>query len=117
MLARDSKIKNLILQRDFIEEQLKRQEVTYNPSLQYFGYLYPENREYFECEGYDVKCYEELDVIQFTRGLPLNVFTPKEDIMLSEEEMEESAEFARKTKEKEEASINFALNRKPLSNN
>ena len=86
MLARESKILNLINQRNFIESHLMMIGEDGNPAYRYVGYLYPENRKYFEDEGYDVTIIMSNDMLVETIGFPVNIFTPREDISLSEDE-------------------------------
>lgn len=96
MLAKDIKVGTLFQQRDFIEAQLKgalKPERDGDPSYSYIGYIYPENLDYFENEGYTVQNVCGSDVLTaITKGRPMYLFTPKTDLTLSEEELQESAE-------------------------
>lgn len=87
MLAKETKIYNLIIQRNFIKLQLDGINKEGDPSYRYVGYLYPENRKYFEEEGYDVTIITSMEALQITQGLPLNIFTPAEEIVLTDEEI------------------------------
>ena len=95
MLAKETKIHNLIHQRNFIEVQLGLFNKDGDPAYRYAGYLYPENREYFEKEGYDVTIIASADALKITKGLPLNIFTPSDEIILTPEEVTTSETIAR----------------------
>ena len=86
MLAKDTKINTLIIQRDFIESRLRCIGEDGDSSYRYAGYIYPENRKYFEEEGYDITTITSIEALQITQGLPLNIFTPSDEITLTEEE-------------------------------
>lgn len=87
MLAKEAKINTLIIQRDFIERLLRCLGEDGDSSYRYAGYLYPENRKYFEEEGYDITTITSIEALQITQGLPLNIFTPSDEITLTEEEI------------------------------
>lgn len=86
MLAKETKIHNLIHQRNFIRVMLKAPKKDGDPAYRYYGYVYPENREYFKKEGYDITTITSLEALKITEGLPLNIFTPCEEITLTAEE-------------------------------
>lgn len=94
MLARETKIHKLIQQRNFIEVQLGLLNKDGDPSYRYVGYLYPENREYFAKEGYVITTISTVEAFKITEGLPLNIFTPSDDIVLTTEELTTSERIA-----------------------
>lgn len=109
-LAREVKITTLMRQREFIkmriddgapdinpdkslEDQFSDERVYCgDPSYTYIGYVYPENVEYFQAEGFDVKEIHPQDGFAITRGKPVFLFTPSPTIKLSRKEMEQSEE-------------------------
>lgn len=86
MLARETKIHNLIHQRNFIQIQLESFKKDGDPAYRYIGYLYPENRKYFETEGYDIITISSVDALKIGKGLPLNIFMPSDGIELTPDE-------------------------------
>ena len=96
MLAKDIKVKTLLRQRTFIEELLTKLGNSKNrdghPAYSYIGYVYPENIEYFENEGFDVTLVKSDLLTADLKGLPLHVFIPKEDIELGMNDMQEAEE-------------------------
>jgi len=86
MLAKETKIHNLIHQRNFIRAMLEAPKKDGDPAYRYSGYVYPENREYFEKEGYDITTLTSTEALKITDGLPLNIFIPCENIILTPEE-------------------------------
>ena len=90
MLAKEIKIANIKQQRLFIEEQLKKFLGDDRPrdgdvSYPYVGYVFPENIVYFEKEGFDVIEIEYDDAR--LKGNIITLFTPSDEIELSEEEI------------------------------
>ena len=93
MLAKELKIKTLKKQREFIEKQLTNRvkfEEDGNASYSYIGCIYPEVKEYFEKEGFEVTLVNSDMALAMSRGVPVYVFTIKDDIKLSDEEMQEA---------------------------
>ena len=95
MLAKETKIHNLILQRNFIKTHLKCLNKDGDPTYRYLGYIYPENREYFEREGYDIDTSTSIEALKITGGFHLNIFTPSDLILLTSEEETSSEAIAR----------------------
>lgn len=108
-LAKESTITNLMRQRVYIEmklndrardidpdksiyEQFKDDDMAGDPSYTYIGYVYPQNIEYFQAEGFDVKEIHPQDGFALTRGKPVFLFTPSPTIKLTRKEMEQSEE-------------------------
>ncbi|MGN1327474.1 MAG: hypothetical protein ACI4VQ_05330 [Clostridia bacterium] len=108
MLAKDEKIKKLMLQRMYIKERLSTNALSTHegeniwdalndengiigdPSYLYPGYVYPENVRYFQKEGYDVKEIQPQDGFAVTKGRPAFLFTPSNSVLLDEKEMKQS---------------------------
>lgn len=86
MLAKETKIHNLILQREVLKKMALSHRKDGDPAFRYIGYIYPENRKYFEGEGYDVTTITSIEALKITEGLPLNIFTPFDEIKLTPEE-------------------------------
>lgn len=86
MLAKEIKIHNLIHQRNFIKAQLEGVKKDGDPAYRYFGYVYSENRKYFESEGYEITTITSVEALKITKGLPLNIFTPFDGIELTPDE-------------------------------
>ena len=95
MLAKEIKIKNLMVQRKFITEQLKLRlenpcmdgDSTYN----YIGYIFPENIKYLEDEGFSIT--KSSYVFNGRTGnftLVSYYIHPSDNITLSEKEIAES---------------------------
>ena len=95
MLGRKIKIMTILRQREFITRQLE--DTGYaangNPAYTYIGYIYPENEAYFYSEGWritEVKC----DILTAdVEGLPIWLFRPQDDIMLTDEELEKAEQY------------------------
>ena len=97
MLAKKIKIRTILRQREFIVEQMEHElEEDGNPLYSYCGYIYPENLAYFRTEGFDIVKVMSESVHPVTRGAPYYLFTPKDDINLSEEEMKEAEKFTKR---------------------
>lgn len=99
-LGKDLKIKNLMAQRDYIIDQLKKMleepDEDGNAAYGYVGYVFPENIDYFRLEGFGVRRFETDAILQTTMGMPIYIFNPvSED--LTAEEFKESREEANKT--------------------
>lgn len=93
MLAKKIKIENIKKQREFIENNLKRisdLNEDGDTSYPYVGYLFPEVKKYFESEGYKIVEVTSNFIQPLAKGRPLHLFTIKDDIVLSEEELEEA---------------------------
>ncbi|MBQ2835882.1 MAG: hypothetical protein IJE68_03510 [Clostridia bacterium] len=103
MLAKDIKIKTLLRQRAFIEEQLSSASDSRNedgdPAYCYTGYIYPENIEYFKNEGFDVTRVKSDMLTAARKGLPSYLFTPNNDIELGMNDMQDAEELLEKEKE------------------
>ena len=87
MLGREQKIRNLIIQRNFILDQLKGKM---EPSYRFIGQVFKENIEFFENEGYNVTCITKACDIPISIeiiGKPIYLFTIKEDVPLTDEEL------------------------------
>lgn len=54
MLAKESKIANILKQREYIKKMLLAPRKDGNPSYVYVGQVFPENIEYFEREGFTI---------------------------------------------------------------
>ena len=94
MLAKELKVRELIRQRNFIKGELKTPRPDGDPSYRYIGYVFPENKKHFEENGYNVTTFFGVEVLPVTEGKPLNVFTPKDDIILTAEEEAESKQLS-----------------------
>jgi len=105
MLAKESKVRTLIYQRDFIQMQLEILWSDGNPAFLYPGYLYPENKKYFEEEGYNITTFRGTEASAILEGeIIVNLFTPADEIILDEidvcvsegwsADMKETPEFA-----------------------
>ena len=106
MLAKDIKIKTILRQRAFIAEQLLQSGESKNrdgdPAYQYSGHIYPENIEYFENEGYDVTPVKSDMLTAMLKGLPIHIFTPKEDIELGMNDMQDAEALLKQEQEEKE---------------
>ena len=95
MLAKELKIKTILKQRQFIENMIlmKSKNNDGDPACPYVGHLYVENIQYFKDMGFDVK-YVESDALKADfKGLPAYIFTPSDEIVLSDEEMKEAEKY------------------------
>lgn len=93
--ARRIKIQTVAVQRELIAKQLSHTCLSPDGSTEYSyaGHVYPENIQYFENNGWTVKKIEsEMLTIQY-KGAPVYLFTVSDDIVLTEEEMEEAEEY------------------------
>lgn len=93
MLAKEVKINNLKQQREFIRRQLEKDKEPNECGetlYRYFGYILPENIEYFKKEGYDIKCFNSEIFMAHSQGVPMYAFTIREDIILNNEELKEA---------------------------
>ena len=100
-LQREIKISNLITQREFIKEQLEKVKNMNDgdPTYSYTGYIYPENIRYFEeIEGCVITKVESDMAKAFSKGKIVYCFMPKDDIVLTDEELQSAEEVARKKK-------------------
>lgn len=94
MLAKNLKIKNLKRQRKFITDQIE--EMVKNPprdgntSFLYIGNIFPENRKYFEQEGFNITLLNYLEYTSESKGMPIYRFSVKDEIILEEEELEKA---------------------------
>lgn len=90
MLAKEVKIQTLERQKQFLEKRLKEQRKRKNgdPTYIFRGYLYPENRQYFDREGYDI------EDVKLTLTETVHIFTPQDTVRLTPEEREESQKYA-----------------------
>lgn len=86
MLAKETKIQNLIWQREFIKKQLVAPRKDGDPSYRYRGYIFPENVKYFTDEGYEITIIPNPKEIENAEGLNLYVFIPDDSIELTPEE-------------------------------
>ena len=100
MLAKDIKVKTLLRQRDYIEKELSKAGDSKNrdgdPTYTYCGCIYPENIEYFENEGFDIALVKSDMLTAALRGHRLYLFTPKEDIELGMNDMQDAEELLKK---------------------
>ena len=90
-LAKDVKIQNLLVQRDYIASQLKSTKE--NPrengdtSYIYIGHVFPENCDHFRREGYDVRQLKSELLTALAHGRPVFLFTIGNDVTLTEEDL------------------------------
>ncbi len=96
MLAREIKIRTLVKQQRFIEEQLRAtiSKEDGNPSYKYIGQVYPEVIEYFEKSGFSVIEVNSSFLRALTHGQPVYLFRISNEIKLTENELKQSAEYA-----------------------
>ena len=91
MLAKNLKIKNLKRQRKFItdkiEDMVKNPPREGNTSFLYIGDIFPENRKYFEQEGFNITLLNYLEYTSESKGMPIYRFSVKDEIILEEEEL------------------------------
>ncbi len=96
MLAKELKISNYWKQRNFIERKLKALllDKIGDACFTYHGYLFPEVRQYFESEGFRISMPSEENYALRAKnnGRFTYFFYPKDDIVLSEEDVEKSQE-------------------------
>lgn len=92
MLAKELKIKNLRKQREFIEEQLSNANCREDgaTTYRYIGNIYPEVIEYFEEEGFAVTKVQNDLLTAMTEGKPVYVFSVRDDLKLTDEELKEA---------------------------
>lgn len=96
LLAKILKIKTLKKQRNYIKRgifSLASRGDAGDPSFRYTGYIYPEVIKYFETEGFDITVVKSDLVLATTKGKPIYIFTPKDNLELSEKEMEKAENF------------------------
>lgn len=90
-LAKDVKIQNLLVQRDYIASQLKSTKE--NPrengdtSYIYIGHVFPENCDYFRREGYNVVTIKSDLLTALVHGRPVFLFTIGNDVTLTGEDL------------------------------
>lgn len=93
MLAKEIKIKNIKKQREFIESQLRKVSKLNTDgdiSYTYIGYIFPEVQKHFVKEGFKINQYMSDFIAASTNGKPINLFTIKDDVQLSDAELEEA---------------------------
>ena len=91
-LGREMKILHLHTQKKILMEKARRNDENGNPAFTYDGYLFPEVRKYFEGQEYEVRSYDYPEMLIKNGGLPKHLFFPKDNIILTGEEMKESEE-------------------------
>lgn len=92
MLAKELKIANIMQQRAFITEAIKKHMRCSDgdPSFGYIGQLFKENIEYFRNEGFDITSFEP-GTLPETKYMPLHIFVVDESkVKLSDEEWDEA---------------------------
>ena len=102
MLAKEIKIKMLKMQREFIENRLKKipaERKDGDSSYVYVGDIYPEVINYFESEGFVVTLVKSELVQAFTKGKPLYIFTIDKNIALTQEELKQAEEYEENNEE------------------
>ena len=82
MLAKEQKIKNLKIQREYLKKKLMN---CGGASYSYVGKIFPENEKFLKNEGYNVDLVG-TNLIS-TQGLPLYHISVRSDITLTEEEI------------------------------
>lgn len=89
MLAKELKIQAIKKQREFIEKQLRNRAEGKDGDTywRYAGTLFPEVKEYFEEEGFDVK---RIPSPKEFFGMPLHSFTIRADLLLTDEELKDA---------------------------
>lgn len=96
MLAKKLKIRTLLRQRNYIEEQLNQignnEEV--DPDYCHIGHIFQENIEYFKKEGFEITRVESDMFTAMAEGAPVYLFIPKDDIVLNKEEIKEAERYA-----------------------
>ncbi len=97
ILAKEIKIKNIRKQREFIEEQLS--QMLDNPredgstAYRYVGQVLPEVIDYFTKEGFKVEHITSSGALTVsTMGLPVYLFTISDEVVLTDEELQEAEE-------------------------
>jgi len=116
MLAKENKIRTILKQRSIIEDELSQlSSRNGDPSYRYEGYIYKENIEYFEKQGYKVVLVESDILKAMLKGRPVYFFTPNDEIInLNEEEMKEAEKYrlpARKTDAEKRAKVEETANK------
>ena len=97
MLAKKLKIRNIKQQREFIKYQLEM--LLENPredgrvDYQFIGYIFPEVIDYFHEQGFNVEITKVESGQAKIYGRSVYIFTPSDEIKLSEEEIERSEKF------------------------
>ena len=93
MLAKEIKIRTIKQQREIIKEAINN-IASYkgdgDSAYIYVGHVYPENIEYFKSEGFEVTKLESDLLIAFAKGMPVYLFTIRDDVVLTEEEMQQA---------------------------
>lgn len=92
MLAKEIKIGNIKRQREFIEDQLKHPNKDGNTAYRYVGQVLPEVIAYFEGEGYCVEHITSDMLTAATNGLPVYLFTIRDDVILNDKELKAAEE-------------------------
>ena len=107
MLAKEIKIMTILKQREFIRQQLEDTvyAVNGNPTYTYIGHIYPENLEYFYKDGWDIREVKCETLIADAEGLPIWLLAPKDDIILTEEEMQEAEMYIKSSKKDDEEEV------------
>jgi len=102
MLGRRIKIMTILKQREFITRQLEDtvHTITGNPAYTYIGHIYPENCIHFYNEGWKISEVNSDTLIADTEGLPIWLFTPNDDIILTDEEMKNAEKYVDLNEEK-----------------
>lgn len=96
MLAKKIKMENIKKQREFIEAQLKKLSLSNDDgdtSYPYVGYIFPEIKRHFISEGFKIVEFNSDSIVALTKGRPIHLFTIKDDIVLSDEELREAEDF------------------------
>lgn len=96
MLAKEIKIRTIKQQREFIENVIDKTVAKQSDggcTFRYIGYVYPEVIKHFEEEGFKVEINTSDGVLIQTHGLPLCIFTVRDDITLSDEEQKQAEEY------------------------
>ena len=91
MLAKEIKIAKLKEQREFIMSELQK-DLTSKANTPigylYAGHLFPEVISYLQSEGFEVKELSAEISFSASKGFPLHIITPRNDLVLSKEEKE-----------------------------
>jgi len=95
MLARKLKISTLKRQQNFIQERLEAlgNSKDGNIAFTYVGHLYPEVKRHFELQGFDIKTVRSDSLEALTYGIPVYIFTPSNEITLTDTELEEAENY------------------------
>ena len=96
MLAKEIKIANLKKQKEFIIEQLSilsETNIDGDISYLYTGYLFPENRYYFENEGFKIEDFFNEEDGLSTDFCTHHLFTIRDNLKLTKDEYSEAENF------------------------